>query len=170
MSNQIKMESKHLKSHNEQKRKDNDEYGLWKALHKYQSLGLKAKATGLNPHYNNTYSTLEDCIECANKGIEFGLFFTQHCDNIDGNTYLRTVIRHINDTETTSMIYPITCKDINNPQQIKSSLTYAKRTSLQTIFGFGSEMTDDDDGNSASGKSGKPVQQQTNKSTSRGFE
>ena len=115
------MESKHLKAHNEQTRKQNNEYGLWTALHKYQSLGLKAKATGVNPHYDSKYSTLEDCIECANKGIEFGLFFTQHCDNIDGHTCLRTVIRHINDTETTSMIYPITCKDINNPQQIKSS-------------------------------------------------
>ena len=160
---QNNMESKHLKAHNEQKRKDSDEYGLWTALHKYQSLGLKAKATGLNPHYDSKYSTLEDCIECANKGIEFGLFFTQHCDNIEGHTCLRTVIRHINDTETTSMIYPITCKDINNPQSIKSSLTYAKRVSLQTIFGFGSDVTDDDDGNNASGKSGKADPQQSNK-------
>ena len=38
---QNNMESKHLKAHNEQKRKDSDEYGLWTALHKYQSLGLK---------------------------------------------------------------------------------------------------------------------------------
>ena len=30
------MESKHLKAHNEQTRKDNDEYGLWTALHKIQ--------------------------------------------------------------------------------------------------------------------------------------
>ena len=78
------MESKHLKSHNEETRKENDELGLITAMHKYQELKLKSDATGRNSRFKSEenpkgtpYSTLEDAIECANEGLKFGLIFTQ---------------------------------------------------------------------------------------------
>ena len=108
------MESKHLKSHNEEKRKEHNELGLITAMHEYQQLKLKSDATGRNSRFKSEenpkgtpYSTLEDAIECANEGLKFGLIFTQSVICEDSQQYLHTVVRHINDTETLQCKYPL---------------------------------------------------------------
>tara|TARA_R110000803_G_scaffold920_3_gene3193 strand:- start:2696 stop:3190 length:495 start_codon:yes stop_codon:yes gene_type:complete len=151
------MESKHMKAHNEQTRKDNDELGLMTAIHKYQSLKLKSDATGRNSRFKSDenpkgtpYSTLEDAIACANEGLQFGLIFTQSIICEDGQQYLNTVVRHINDTDILRCKYPLFCNNKDNPQAFASTVTYAKRYSLHMLYGFGSIITDDDDANVAS--------------------
>ena len=163
------MESKHLKAHNEQKRKENNEYGLYTALHKFQSLGLKSECNGRNSRFKtednpqgSPYTTLEDAIVCASKGNEFGLFFTNHIIIKDEVQHLRTVLRHINDTETAVSDFPLICRDATNPQAFATVLTYAERYNLRTLYGFGCVLSEDDDGNSASPEP-KTIQQQSNK-------
>ena len=163
------MESKHLKAHNEQKRKENNEYGLYTALHKFQSLGLKSECNGRNSRFKtednpqgSPYTTLEDAIVCASKGNEFGLFFTNHIIIKDEVQHLRTVLRHINDTETSVSDFPLICRDATNPQAFATVLTYAERYNLRTLYGFGCVLSEDDDGNSASPEP-KTIQQQSNK-------
>ena len=148
------MESKHLKAHNEQTRKENNEYGLWTALHKFQSLNILCEANGRNLRFKDKdkpegspYPILEDAIACAGKGNEFGLFFTNHIILKDGVQHLRTVLRHINDTETSVSEYPLVCASPTNPQSFAIVLTYAKRYNLMTLYGFGSVVSDDTDGN-----------------------
>jgi len=151
------MENKHLIAHNEQKRKESNEYGLYTALHKFQSLGLKCESNGRNKRFatednpqGSRYSRLEDAIVCASKGNEFGLFFTNHIIIKDELQHLRTVLRHINDTETLVSDYPLVCRDATNPQAFATVLTYAERYNLRTLYGFGAVVSEDDDGNSAS--------------------
>jgi len=163
------MESKHLKSHNEQTRKENNELGLITAMHEYQQLKLKSDATGRNSRFKSEenpkgtpYSTLEDAIECANEGLKFGLIFTQSVICEDSQQYLHTVVRHINDTETLQCKYPLFVNNKENPQAFASTVTYAKRYSLHMLFGFGSIISDDDDGNVAS-----PVKATNNNQTNK---
>ena len=59
-------------------------------------------------------------------------------------------MRHINDSEIIQSKYPIRCSNPDNPQSFASSVTYAKRYSLNSLLGFGSEVSEDDDGNEGS--------------------
>lgn len=154
--------------------KQNNELRLVSALVKFQSLKLRAKQSGINSWYKKEnangikvparYSTLEDVIDVANQATQFGICFTQHEVNIDGKEYIRTVLRHENDTDTLDSCTPVPCANIHDAHKFGSGLTYAKRYGLQTLFGIPSE---DDDGNGATGNN-KPmineqVQQEANK-------
>jgi hypothetical protein len=44
------------------------------------------------------------------------------------------------------------CKDLNNPQSVKSAITYARRTAISAIVSLPETDENDDDGNAASGK------------------
>ena len=72
--------------------------------------------------------------------------------------FLETIVSHDVDEKTLTSRYPIIVADNKktDPQAMGSAITYAKRYALQAIYGLG---TDDDDGNSASGKvlSGLPT-------------
>ena len=164
------MVSSHLKEHQDNVRKANNQYGLFTALHKFQSLGLLCEANGRNSRFisdanpeGSPYPVLEDAIACANKGNEFGLFFTNHLIIKDEVQHLRTILRHINDTETLESDYPLVCSNPTNPQAFATILTYAKRYNLMTLYGFGSVVSEDDDGNTASPEPTKKQVQQTNK-------
>ena len=132
--------------------KQNNELRLVSALREFQSLKPRAKQSGTNKYYKSKYSTLEDVIDVVNVATQFGLCFSQHQDNKDGKECIRTVIRHVNDTDILDSYTLIPCSDMSDAQKFGSGLTYAKRYGLQTLFGIPSE---DDDGNGAVGKSDK---------------
>ena len=60
-----------------------------------------------------------------------------------------TTVRHVIDEEMRCVKLPIIMSQANyeNPQKIGSAITYAKRYTLQSVYGLPSE---DDDGNEAS--------------------
>ena len=121
-----------------------------------------------------SYARLEDVIETVAQGNQFGLFFTQEvdyefptkkCVSVIGGTteeddkyehedhatpvvYVRTKVQHINDDQIFYSSLPIILSQANmeNPQKIGSAITYAKRYTLQSVYGLPSE---DDDGNKA---------------------
>ena len=131
-------------------------YNLKTAMLEFQKLAVSAKKDGKNPHFKSNYSTLESVITAVNQGNQFGLFFTQEIDYVYvshretmSEVVVVTTVRHINDETTYVSKLPIILSQTNmeNPQKIGSAITYAKRYTLQSVYGLPSE---DDDGNKAS--------------------
>ena len=131
-------------------------YNLRSAMLEFQKLAITAKKDGKNPHFRSNYSTLESVITAVNQGNQFGLFFTQEIDYVyvshmetKSEVVVVTTVRHVNDESTYVSKLPIILSSANyeNPQKIGSAITYAKRYTLQSVYGLPSE---DDDGNEAS--------------------
>jgi len=136
---------------------------LKQGMLEFQKLAVTAKKDGKNPHFKSNYSTLESVITAANQGNQFGLFFTQEIDYVytghhdtKSDVIVVTTIRHELDEETFVSKLPIILSSINmeNPQKIGSAITYAKRYTLQSVYGLPSE---DDDANEASNPAPKLV-------------
>ena len=132
-----------------------DTKNIVEALSKFQEEANSASKSSKNPFFKSTYASLEDIIETANKGSKYGLAFTQCVDFdkevVDGKTsitmFVKTNLMHkASDTILTSR-YPVVPKGnkYDDSQALGSAITYAKRYSLQAIYGIPSE---DDDGNS----------------------
>ena len=71
-----------------------------------------------------------------------GLVITSHPEE----NVLITTIFHAESGEFMQSQYVLTARDLTNPQQIGSAISYARRYSIQSILNLN---TDDDDGNSA---------------------
>ena len=126
-------------------------YNLSSAMLEFQKLSVTAKKDGKNPHFRSNYSKLESVIEAVNQGNQFGLFFTQEIEvkNYQRDIVVVTTVRHTADDNTYVSKLPILLDEasMKNPQKIGSAITYAKRYTLQAVYGLPSE---DDDGNEAS--------------------
>ena len=127
-------------------------YNLKTAMLEFQKLSVTAKKDGKNPHFRSNYSTLESVITAVNQGNQFGLFFTQEIDYVytshmetKSEVVVVTTLRHVVDDATYVSKLPIIMSQQNmeNPQKIGSAITYAKRYTLQAVYGLPSE---DDDG------------------------
>ena len=121
------------------------------ALSLFQSEANAAVKSNKNPFFKSTYASLEDVIAAANEGAKYGLAFTQVLDfekseGSDAIMYLKTSLLHkASDTAITSryLVVPKNSR-YDDSQALGSAITYAKRYSLQAIYGLPSE---DDDGN-----------------------
>jgi len=121
------------------------------ALSLFQSEANAAVKSNKNPFFKSTYASLEDVIAAANEGAKYGLAFTQVLDfekpeGSDPIMYLKTSLLHkASDTAITSryLVVPKNSR-YDDSQALGSAITYAKRYSLQAIYGLPSE---DDDGN-----------------------
>lgn len=142
-------------------------YNLKTAMLEFQKLSVTAKKDGKNPHFRSNYSTLESVITAVNQGNQFGLFFTQEIEvkNYQKDIVIITTVRHIADDNTYVSKLPIilTQANMENPQKIGSAITYAKRYTLQSVYGLPSE---DDDGN----KAAEPTIKVSNSKKSEGVE
>mgnify|MGYP003148767272 FL=1 len=147
-------------------------YNLKTAMLEFQKLAVTAKKDGKNPHFRSNYSTLESVITAVNQGNQFGLYFTQEIDYVyvshmetKSEVVVVTTVRHTNDDNTYVSKLPIILSQANmeNPQKIGSAITYAKRYTLQSVYGLPSE---DDDGNKAS----EPTIKVSNSKKSEGVE
>ena len=126
------------------------------ALAKFQEEANVAKRTKKNTFFKSSYATLEDVIAAANEGAKFGLAFTQTIDYqkqiiegvIDTTMYVTTSLMHSDSEAVIKSRYLIIPKksDFTDAHALGSAITYAKRYSLQAIYGLPS---DDDDGNAA---------------------
>lgn len=105
------------------------------------------KKDGVNPHFRNSYPTLNSLIEAVEPALnEQGLYLSQPiCDGEQA-----TFITDIETGEFVSSFMKL--PDLDNPQKVKSCSTYYRRT---TLSGLLSMRDSDDDGNEASGKSPK---------------
>jgi hypothetical protein len=122
---------------------------LISALSKAQGEMKPAIKDSLNPHFKSRFADLASVWEACREPLsKHGLAVIQtmaHQDN--GSICLVTTLGH-SSGQWIKSIYPMACKDSNNPQAWGSSITYARRYTLSSIVGIAPD--DDDDGQKAS--------------------
>jgi hypothetical protein len=102
-----------------------------------------AKKGATNPFFKMKYSDLGSVMEaCKDAFNNHGISVIQPIELIDGINILKTVLLHESGEYITSSM-KVSCKNPENPQEMGSAITYAKRYSLQAIAFIPSE---DDDG------------------------
>tara|TARA_R110000803_G_scaffold47408_1_gene98892 strand:- start:416 stop:1015 length:600 start_codon:yes stop_codon:yes gene_type:complete len=142
---------------------------LNEAMTMFQQLAVKATKDSSNPFFKSSYADLSAVINAVGEAAQFGLSFTQivHYENTiltDGehkqymyrDLYVETVVSHNTDDNKLVSRIPIIVADNkkSDPQAMGSAITYAKRYALQAIYGL---ATEDDDANSASGKTNSNI-------------
>jgi hypothetical protein len=127
---------------------------LTKAMFCFQTKVSAVKKSANNPHFKSKYADLSAILEVINPiMIECGLLVTQH-PNEDS---LVTTVYHAESGEWMQSEQVLRMKDLNNPQQQGSAITYARRYALASIFNLNQE---DDDANTAAGYQVKAVKEE----------
>lgn len=122
---------------------------LLKELSQFQQVVTGAKKGAKNPFFKTTYADLESVVNAIRSGCEgLNLGFYHSIDQTilstvlfysDGDNYFEIV---------SSMSIDVQINGKNPMQDMGSAITYAKRYTLQSLFGLPSE---DDDGNALQG-------------------
>jgi hypothetical protein len=117
------------------------------ALVKAQSEMSHAAFDQTNPHFQSKFASLKSVIDAVKPALNNnGIAFTQEAMQIDGVTYIETVLYGYSDILRTGPV-PVVA-DKQNAQGFGSGMTYAKRYSLSMALGITADT--DDDGNAAS--------------------
>ena len=101
---------------------------------------------GKNPHFKSDYITLDGLLKKVDPVCQkYGIGIMQFPTGIG----LVTLIFHEKSGEYISSYYELVL-DKKNAQGVGSALTYAKRQTIQALFGLSAGPEEDDDGNEAS--------------------
>jgi ERF superfamily len=112
------------------------------ALVKAQTEMQTPKKGSVNPFFKNKYSSLNDVLEAIVPALNNnGIVLLQPLVNIDGKNFVKTVLMH-ESGEVFESLAEIFCSKQNDAQAYGSGISYARRYSLSSICGIGSE--DDD--------------------------
>jgi hypothetical protein len=102
-----------------------------------------AKKGATNPFFKMKYSDLGSVMEaCKDAFNNHGISVIQPIELIDGINVVKTILLHESGEYITSSM-KVSCKNPENPQEMGSAITYAKRYALQALAFIPSE---DDDG------------------------
>jgi hypothetical protein len=113
-----------------------------KALVKAQLEMITPKKGSVNPFFKNKYADLNDVLAAVVPALNNnGIVLLQPLVNIEGKNFVKTVLMH-ESGEVFESLAEIFCKNTNDAQAYGSGVTYARRYSLSSIVGIGSE--DDD--------------------------
>jgi hypothetical protein len=119
---------------------------LSSALNKAQKEIGSAHKGANNPFYKSKYADLgavmEACKDALNRN---GICVLQPVDTAETGTFVETVLLH-ESGEWVSSSLKVSCKNPDNPQEMGSAISYARRYSLQSIMFIPAE---DDDGEKA---------------------
>lgn len=117
-----------------------------KALAAAQAEMKHALLDKVNPHFKSKYASLGAVIDATLPVLaRHNIVAKQRVVLIDGRLYLKTWLEHPSGEKDEPSYWPIA---EGTPQQMGSSLTYARRYGLSCVGGIASE--EDDDGNAAS--------------------
>lgn len=112
------------------------------ALVKAQLEMVAPKKGSVNPFFKNKYADLNDVLSAVVPALNNnGIVLLQPLVNIDGKNFVKTVLMH-ESGETFESLAEIFCAKQNDAQAYGSGISYARRYSLSSICGIGSE--DDD--------------------------
>lgn len=112
------------------------------ALSKAQSKITGALMDSQNPFFKSSYADLASVMDAIRIPFaENELAVSQIADEKDGKLILLTFLMH-SSGEYLMSTYPVSSKDMNNPQAIGSGITYARRYALAAIAGVA--QVDDD--------------------------
>lgn len=125
---------------------------LYKALFNVQKeIGLTLTKDAKNPFFKSNYVSLPNLSENIQPVLQKnGLLLQQPPVSVDGRTYVKTKITHVDSGETEEILTLVTSVKENDPQAMGSGITYMRRFALMAYLGIAAE---DDDANAASGKS-----------------
>lgn len=102
-----------------------------------------AKKGATNPFFKMKYSDLGSVMEaCKDAFNNHGITVLQPLEYVDGVNILKTILLH-ESGEFIGSSMKVSCKNPDNPQEMGSAITYAKRYALQSLAFIPSE---DDDG------------------------
>lgn len=114
------------------------------SLAKAQSEMKAAPKNGYNPHFKNSFSTLEDLIEASRAALTRNhLAVTQYPDSTNDELYLVTKLKHASGQEEVSRVR-IFLKDNTDIQKLGSAMSYLKRYAYAAICGIATSEGDDD--------------------------
>lgn len=130
-------------------------------------LNIKAKMTAVgkdakNPFFKSTYTTLNAFIQAVEPLLkEEGMFLTQPVSSNGQSNFVRTLLTHAASGENVESV--ILLPVLDDMQKLGGAITYARRYTLASLLGM---MSDDDDGNTATGKTiaNKPIVKVANSS------
>jgi hypothetical protein len=112
------------------------------ALIKAQTEMTTPKKGSVNPFFKNKYADLNDVLSAVVPALNNnGIVLLQPLVNIEGKNYVKTVLMH-ESGETFESLAEIFCTKQNDAQAYGSGISYARRYSVSSICGIGSE--DDD--------------------------
>lgn len=128
---------------------------LAKALVKAQSEMGTAKKDSNNPFFKSKYADINALREAAIPALNSnGIVILQPPTVRDGVNYIETILMH-ESGEFISSLNQVLVVKANDPQAFVAAQTYTRRGAFQAMLSMGAE---DDDGNTASGRSKKEVQ------------
>ena len=111
-----------------------------------RELKTSIKPDKQNPHFKSDYITLDNLLKKVDPVCQkYGIGIMQFPTGIG----LVTLLFHEKSGEYISSYYELVL-DKQNAQGVGSALTYAKRQTIQALFGLSSGPEEDDDGNEAS--------------------
>lgn len=115
---------------------------IHKKLLEFQKLGITIEKDAVNPHFKNSYSSLNEVLAKIKEPLnKLGILVLQVPDEIGVITTLRDTE---DDSEISGRINFVNATDM---QKLGGAITYARRYSLIAMLGLEDE---DDDGNKAS--------------------
>jgi hypothetical protein len=124
------------------------------ALVKAQKEMTTPKKGSVNPFFKNKYADLNDVLAAIVPALNNnGIVLLQPLVNIEGKNFVKTVLMH-ESGEVFESLAEIFCNKNNDAQAYGSGVSYARRYSLSSICGIGSE---DDDAHTAVNTRSKEV-------------
>lgn len=125
---------------------------IYDKLLKFQQLGITVAKDGVNPHFKNRYSTLDEVLDKVIEPLNKLKVVVLQVPMKEG---LETHLIDTEDSSSVSSLVPYT--GVADMQKLGGAITYARRYALISMLGLGE---DDDDGNIASAKPKKGVVEQ----------
>jgi hypothetical protein len=120
------------------------ESNIYSALAIFREKVSAVKKDADNPFFKSKYADLPSILEVIKEPLQLsGLAITHHCKNTDGSFSVITTLAHHSTGETIESEFPVFG---NKPQEIGSSMSYARRYNLLALLDI---PTEDDDGNKA---------------------
>lgn len=136
---------------------------LKEALCKFKQLNTKITKDSDNPFFKSKYADLATILDAVEEDMaSFGLLISSRTELIGETLYTRTLVLHKDSDETMESIFPVFG---NKPQEVGSSITYARRYNIQSLMNLAAE---DDDGNAAN--KGKPAKTESAASRNKRYE
>lgn len=123
---------------------ENNNKELWKSFIEFQKdfKGMKPDAT--NPFFKSTYITLDGILETVRPILsKHGLAVLQEAKGINGSVTIKTRLVHETGQYYETDVLEMKPQKANDPQQMGSCITYAKRYQLAALLGI-CESVDDD--------------------------
>jgi hypothetical protein len=114
------------------------------AICEFKKKNIKILKESTNPHFKSKYADLATILDAVEKdAAECGLIITSTVAYVDTSLILTTRLSHKDTEEFESTIFPIFG---SKPQELGSSITYARRYNIQCLLNL---AADDDDGQAA---------------------